>query len=114
MILIKTFFFLGIRYGTSRFDESLTYTVSDPNYGDLLFTTFNDGLTGSWFEITTGLKVRIWKGLFLGFTGRFKFAPSVKGDIEFMPYDIPGYGLASENTYWGFNYQVFWRFQIRK
>ena len=110
----RNVFFLGFRYGRSSFNETLMFTTTDLIYGDQSFEGANGKLTGSWAEITSGLKVKIWKGLYLGFTGRFKFVPSVHGEEEFTPYDIPGYGLASENTYWGFNYQIFYRIPFRK
>jgi hypothetical protein len=43
-----------------------------------------------------------------------KFAPSVHGSPNFATYDMPGYGIVQNNPWWGFNYQVFWRFAWRK
>ena len=37
------------------------------------------------------------------------------GDTEVMkPSDVPGYGRADKESYWGFNYQVFIRLPVRK
>ncbi len=111
----KNMFFLGFRVGHAYFNESLNYLVTSPN----LFPSFtssvsNENATGSWGEITTGLRVKVWKGLWLGYTARMKLAPSVKSNPNFATYDMPGYGIVQNKPWWGFNYQVFWRFAWKK
>lgn len=106
--------FLGIRYGQSKFKENLYYTSADPNFGDIEHNISNRGVKGKWIELTSGLKAKIWKGLWGGYTIRLKIKPSTNGFEELVPYDIPGYGINLKNIYWGFNYQVFWRIPLRK
>ena len=67
-----------------------------------------------WIELTTGLRVRLWKVLWLGYTGRFKFALSTDGTEEMIPHDVPGFGRTDKETTWGFNYYVMLRIPIRK
>lgn len=110
----QNIFFIGFRYGNSSFNEHLSFISANPNYSDSTFLKNNVNMRGAWGEVTSGLKVKIWKGLFMGFTGRFKFAPGTKGSPEFIAYDMPGYGLVSQKIYWGFSYQVFWRIPFRK
>lgn len=109
----KNMFFLGLRYGRSAFNEQLSYSLSDTVYGDIQKTVSNESMTAGWGELTVGLRVKIWKELWMGYTARLKVAPSVGTPGEFIPYDIPGYGLASKKSYWGFNYQIYWRIPIR-
>lgn len=106
--------FLGFRYGESHFNEQLNYDSTDVNYGPLQRELVNDNMTGRWGELTTGLKVNLWKGLGMGYTVRLKFIPRTQGGEGFIPYEIPGYGLTANKVSWGFNYQVFWRIQFRK
>jgi hypothetical protein len=115
----KNMFFMGFRYGTSNFKESLSYSYSDslPGVSGVVnhsVAVSHNGLIAHWVEITTGLRVKIWGPFWMGYTARLKIAPSVKGAKQFNPFDIPGYGLAEKSNYWGINYQLFWRFPVRK
>jgi hypothetical protein len=111
----RNMFFIGFRYGHSGFNESLQYTYTDSVYHSVVTkSASNSGLKAHWVELTSGLRVKIWKGFWMGYTARVKFAPGVKGTKTLTPFDIPGYGLASKGNYWGLNYQLFWRFPIRK
>ena len=110
----RNMFFLGYRYGQSTFDHSATYTknlVVDPQY----FSTYSDnGVNAHWMELTGGLRVKIWKMIWMGYTARFKFAPRASGYKELQPFDIPGYGVFEKKIYWGFNYQLFIKIPFRK
>jgi len=109
----KNMFFIGLRYGHSQFEEKFEYAISDDVFGDSRQTQLNTGMKAGWGEVTLGLRVKVWKELWMGYTARLKMAPQVKGDAGFVAYDIPGYGLAAKSTYWGFNYQLYWRFPFR-
>ncbi len=101
--------FLGYRYGQSTFDQSSTYLpnfVMAPAYA---LSASDKNVKSHWMELTGGLRVKIWKMIWVGYTARFKFAPRASGYIEMSPFDIPGYGVFEKKIYWGFNYQVFYR-----
>ncbi|MEK6780231.1 MAG: DUF6048 family protein [Bacteroidota bacterium] len=106
--------FLGYRYGQSTFDHSSNYLqdfVTAPEYG----MSYSDtGVRAHWMELTSGLRIKIWKMIWVGYTARFKFAPRAKGYSEMQPYDIPGYGIYEKKIYWGFNYQIFIKIPVRK
>jgi Domain of unknown function (DUF6048) len=106
--------FLGFRYGLSSFDEQLTYLTTLDDFGDIETTLTNPNVSARWLELTGGLRVKIWKAFWMGYTARLKFSPSVQGDEVMKTYDIPGYGKTSKSTYWGFNYQIFYRIPFRK
>lgn len=112
----KNMFFLGLRYGISNFNENVNY-VNQPSFPG--FAPFSQGLSngsvsGSWLEVTAGMRIRVYKALWMGYTARLKFAPSTNGAASFDSYDMPGYGIISETPNWGFNYQLFWRFDWNK
>ena len=110
----RNMFFMGYRYGQSNFDHSsnhIKYFVVDPQYG---FSSSDIGVSAHWMELTAGLRVKIWKMIWMGYTARFKFAPRAKGYSEMQPFDIPGYGLFEKKIYWGFNYQIFFKIPVRK
>ncbi len=111
----KNMFFLGMRYGISSFNESVQYsnTAMYSGFGTNSYSRSNGNLSGHWIEITTGLRVKIVSGFWMGCTARLKFAPAVSGFGQLLPYDMPGYGIVEEAPYWGFNYQLFWRLPFK-
>jgi hypothetical protein len=71
-------------------------------------------MSAKWGELTVGLRVKIWKEFWMGYTARMKFFPTIGNAGEIQTYDVPGYGLAAKRTYYGFNYQVFWRIPFKR
>lgn len=110
----RNMFFLGLRYGQSSFSEQLNYEAYDSNFGTYQRSLTNSGMTGRWGELTTGLRVKISGGFWMGYTARLKFAPSIHGTGGFATYEIPGYGITSRKNAWAFNYQLFWRIPLHK
>lgn len=110
----RNVFFLGARYGRSVFSETMSVMRYDPAWGHHSDTFRHSDVTASWVELTTGLKVKIWKMVWLGYTARFKFARSAAGSSEMLPYNIPGFGNTDKDTAWGFNYYLLVRLPLRK
>jgi len=112
----RNMFFLGFRVGHSQFNESLSYLATSTYlFLPASIQTSNGNVKGGWGEVTSGLRVKIWKGLWMGYTARLKLAPNTKGSNPAMaPFDMPGYGIVHNKPWWGFNYQVFWRFAWKK
>ena len=110
----RNMLFIGFRYARSYFNESTSINYMDHYFGHIEKNLFNNDLTAAWGEMTAGLRVKIWKQFWMGYTARMKFALSVKGETEFKTYDIPGYGIMGNQIYWGFNYQIFWSIPFRK
>ncbi len=107
-------FFVGIRIGRSSFSEKLQYSYQDPAWGNgSREAIIEDGKAG-WAELVTGLKVKVWKELWMGFTSRNKFGLTAEGSYALNPYHDPGYGLAGRRSYWGFNYYLFYRIPFRR
>ena len=106
--------FAGFRYASSTFDDVLDFTTEDA-YGTTGITVSNDNGKAQWAELVTGTKINLWKGLFIGFTIRYKFLKSVTTE-NLEPFWIPGYGENREDDKdtFGFSYSVFWRFGFRK
>ncbi len=109
----KNMFFVGFRYGRANFTERLVYEFTAYDFGNFQQEVSNIGATSGWGEMTIGLRVKIWKQFWMGYTGRMKFFPGVRNNPGFDTYEVPGFGLVYKNIYWGFNYQVFWRMPIR-
>ncbi len=110
----RNVFFLGLRYGRSRYSEQMTIISNDSLWGGITKQYANNNLTARWFELTAGLKVKIWTSLWLGFTGRLKFGLKDDESNEMISHDVPGYGRTDRDTYWGFNYYLLFRIPFRK
>jgi hypothetical protein len=111
----RNMLFFGARYGKANFSQDLTvlawnqFTQSHEN-----LEYHNGSVNAQWIELTGGLRVKIWKALWMGYTARFKFGLSTDDTENIIPSDVPGYGLTNKDSYWGFNYQVFVRIPVRK
>ncbi len=113
----RSVLFFGLRYGISRFTDEITFIRQDDVWpgGDLVAgSKSNAAVRAGWFEVVTGLKVKVMKAFWLGYTARLKFALDLKGDEGLAPFDVPGFGRAAENSYWGFNYYVFYTIPFKK
>jgi hypothetical protein len=112
----RNMFFLGLRYARSSFDE--TFRVIDQNawgINDRYDNPYiNNSVPARWLELTSGIKVHMIKGFWMGFTARFKFGLKTGTTPEMAPHDIPGYGKTNKETTWGFNYQLMYRIPFRK
>jgi hypothetical protein len=110
----KNMFFIGMRYGRAQYSERVSYTITPEFFPPHQQTVSNPAASAGWIELTTGLRAKVWRGFWMGYTARMKFAPQTKDTSSFDSYDIPGFGLPFKGLYWGFNYQVFWRIPFKK
>jgi hypothetical protein len=112
----RNMFFIGFRYGRANFSEDLNVYVQN-YFVDDSFVTLNyshSGIKAHWFELTSGLRVKVWKMIWMGYTARFKFGLKYGSSENIIPSDVPGYGRTEKDSYWGFNYQLFFRIPLRK
>ena len=111
--------FFGLRYGLSSFKDQMDYDTqqiiqSETGWPNTRESVANDNVNARWFEMVTGLKIRVIKQLYLGFTVRYKLFMEPGGATEFRPYYIPGFGKNINPSAFGFNYYVSYRLPFRK
>jgi hypothetical protein len=107
--------YFGVKYANSQFKESFDYSVVDPLYYDYTNNIYKTNLGAYWIEANFGMKIRVWKQLYMGWAGRIKFARKIQsGEYSMGTFYIPGYGKAVEDTRWGFNYQIMYRIPFRE
>jgi hypothetical protein len=110
----KNMFFLGARYARSTYSEDARLVAFDPLWGDYTNTFANRDVNASWMELTTGMRIKVWKLFWLGYTGRFKFSLSKDDNLTLLTTDVPGYGATDRPTTWGFSYYVLFKLPVRK
>jgi hypothetical protein len=111
----RNMFFFGARYGTSNFSQTLT-TYNKNTFNDTFVDReyYDGSVNARWYELTTGLRVKMWKMIWMGYTARFKFGLKYDNTENIIPTEVPGYGRNHKDSYWGFNYQIFVRIPVRK
>jgi hypothetical protein len=111
--------FFGLRYARSSFNDKLQYDThaviqSETTWPNTRETSSNGNAKASWYEMVTGLKIRIVKQLYMGFTMRFKLLMKTKQTEILKPYYIPGFGKNVSSSSFGFNYYISYRLPFRK
>jgi len=105
--------YLGFRYAESSYSDEMRGTVFDNQWGYTSFWDVNGHLNARWYEIVLGMRAKVWRELYMGYTLRMKTSLEVSEDPqEFETYWVPGYGVASESPFWGLSYYVAWRFNF--
>lgn len=104
--------FIGLRYATNTFSDKLIYSSTDPVWGDQEDILENNSLNAKWFELVGGLRVKLFRAVWMGYTSRFKFGVDSFSDANLIPNYLPGYGRADLQSTWEFNYWLIIRIPI--
>lgn len=111
----RNMFFAGFRRGHTAYTDYTDYSYPAPGFTQPIDPhAENLSPKANWNELTAGLRVKVWKFIWLGATGRIKFGYSGKGQDALVSYDVPGYGRTFKTTWYGINYQVFIRIPVRE
>ncbi len=110
-VKMSNFVLGGIRLGMSSFNYSFTNVELKDNYwgGSEIINKTNIHTTQFWFELTAGLRIPIYKNIYVGWNVRNKHLFRNPKDGEETPWFIPGYGI-NDTSAWGFSYIVGYRF----
>lgn len=106
--------FFGVRYGNGKFSETYQELSLNPIYGNHTVTLVNPDVNAHWYELAAGIRVKMWKFFWMGYTGRLKFGLSTNEKGSMLPSDVPGFGRTNRKETWGFNYQLIFRVPFRK
>ena len=101
---------VGFRLGMSHFNYSiLNQTITDAYWGNSeTFNLESIPATKLWFEITAGIRVEVYKNLYMGWNIRNKHLITQAATGENTPWYIPGYGKANTAVR-GFSYTFGYR-----
>ncbi len=103
----------GLKYVMASYDETLTFEQFS-NFGQQLTELSNSDIKANWVEFNLGLRGTIISNLQGGFYVRFKLFKSVKDDLNFETYRIPGFGLGEYDNRTGFDYYLIWRIPFKR
>jgi hypothetical protein len=110
----RNMFFVGLRHGHSSYSDYSNYAFIDGLYGPLAIEAANANAKANWKELTTGIRVKVWKFVWLGAMLRIKFRLVGKDQWELISYEVPGYGKTFKTAWYGLNYQLFIRIPVRE
>jgi len=105
--------FFGLRYAHASFDETLNFNYQAPYWGPEPVAVSNTGIGSNWMEAVIGIKVKLWKQLYMGYSLRAKVFNGIPEAGSLVPYAVPGYGVVRDNGNFGFGYHLFYRFAFR-
>ena len=106
---------VGFRYGVSIFSHRAEDVVVPSDYwGDYIVESYENNLTGNWFELVGGLKTEVAPNLFLGWSFRYKFLLNPEMDPYMIPQLVPGYGTGTADRGFGFSYSIFYKIPLFK
>jgi hypothetical protein len=113
---------IGLRYGASTFSQRLnsykTYNAY-PYWGEMPWKPSGEefnGLTASWIEVVTGVKVKVINNIFVGFSLRLNILVTDKKPSDnFENLYIPGFNRTYAGNFGaGFNYTLTYFIPIYK
>ena len=85
--------FVGVRYGQSFFSHEIKYNILPDSLWNVNIPTTElspsgrvsqSGLIANWYELVGGLKVNLWKNIFVGYTVRFMFLGNISGEKNIL------------------------------
>jgi hypothetical protein len=107
----RNVFFIGVRYGRASYSESMNLVATDSIWGNEN-ANYSADKHAHWIELASGLRVKVWKFIWMGYTGSLKFGLKAD-DNAIISNNVPGYGSTGRDTSWGFTYQLFFRIPFR-
>jgi hypothetical protein len=112
--------FVGLRYAMATFNDRLAYqtgtvlqTAALNRWPDTGQVAENSAAGARWYELTTGLKMRVFSEVYMGFTARYKILKKDRRDSTLSSYYVPGFGKNIDNNAWALNYYVYYRIPFR-
>lgn len=111
--------FIGLRYGVGLISRSDAWYQTNDGWGNITSgTTPGADVTAHWFELTAGMRVELWSGVFAGWNARGRFLLNSKALGELKPEFIAGYGRGDKSSSFDFNaylsYALRWGAPARK
>lgn len=106
---------MGFRYGISLFSHQADHVLIPSDYwGDFILASYENKLTGNWFELVGGIKSEVVPNLFLGWSVRYKILLNPNMDPLVTPHIVPGYGNGTADRGFGLSYMICYKIPLLK
>ncbi len=116
--------FFGLRFARAQVTDAMTLQTRDDTedidgnnnafWPSQEITTQNSNRGVIWLEMTAGMKVQLYRNIFLGYNLRFKFARNFAGEPSLIPYEIPGFGPGENEESFRFDYYLIYQIPFKK
>ncbi len=104
--------FIGLRAAMANVNRSASaYVVYDSVWGNVSGFSQAKSFNAVWAEVTTGIRVGLFKGLMAGWNIRGKFLMNGKSFKDLAPLHIAGYGKGDKNA--NFDISMYVSYAIR-
>lgn len=105
-------FFVGIRFAFSPVTYNYgNITVGDGYWGGSVVQNYqNQHSFAKWYEVVGGLRVEVFKNVYMGWTVRLKNYLGKQDPGEIYPWYIPGFGVKGDTANFGANYIIGYKF----
>ena len=103
----------GLRFARATFDQTLTYQQDDGFWGGGTRNLTVEGLQASWVELVSGIRVSIFKNLYISPELHMMFlVADPQSPASMTVGEIPAYGKAESNTRVAINYAMYYRLGV--
>jgi hypothetical protein len=106
-------FFIGMRYGRAQYSERVLYSIAPELFPTVQQAASNPDAAAGWIELTTGLRVKVWRGFWMGYTWQNEIFTPYQKYSGFESYDIPGFGLPFKDCTGGLTTRCFGAYRLR-
>ncbi|MDA3953166.1 MAG: DUF6048 family protein [Bacteroidales bacterium] len=106
---------MGIRLAWADFSHSASDLILEPDHWPIYSTSVDSkSYKTYWLEASFGIKGEIFKNVYLGWSGLVRVRISGDEDLNFQPYDIPGFGTGEKTITLGANYYIFYQIPFNR
>lgn len=104
--------FVGLRAAYSNFRYRVNdITISSDYWGQTNVFNLPTQHASCWFgEALAGLKVKIYRNFFMGWTFRYRFKFKETNGAQSTPWFVPGYGASAP---FGFTFSLIWNIPVK-
>lgn len=108
-------FFLGLRYGISRYTQTATNIEITNYWGTAVQNLPDETIYGHWAEAVVGMKTELFfaKNIFIGWTIRGRVLVAGNEYETVRPFTIPGFGPTENKATIGATWSLYYNIPVR-
>ena len=105
----KNKLYAGLGYYTGTFDDQITFQIESDLWGNFEQVIVRKDLNASWGAIRIGSEQQLIRFLYLGGVFEFRIKTHLDKTEQIMPFTIPGFGKAKNNTTPAVNFYLLFK-----